>query len=109
MIVIIGIAWFFFTNTDEITVPEFVGEYIEEIRDDSEYKYFFEQGMIEENLVYTSEYDDGYIFYQSEEAGKKMQISSTSSAIFASIAVSATRAVPKVSMSTDTGFATPMA
>ena len=81
MIVIIGIAWFFFTNTDEITVPEFVGEYIEEIRDDSEYKYFFEHGMIEENLVYTSEYDDGYIFYQSEEAGKKMQISSTSSAI----------------------------
>ena len=81
MIVIIGIAWFFFTNTDEVTVPEFVGEYIEEIRGDGDYKYFFEQGLIEENLVYTNEYDDGYIFYQSEEAGKKMQISSTSSSI----------------------------
>lgn len=81
VIVIIGIAWFFFTNVDEVTVPEFVGQYIKEIRDDNEYKYFFEQGLIEENLVYTTEYDDGYIFYQSEEAGKKMQISSTSSSI----------------------------
>lgn len=81
MVVIIGIAWFFFTNTDEVTVPDFVGKNIEEIRDEDEYKYFFEQGLIEENLVYTTEYDEGYIFYQSEEAGKKMQISSTSSSI----------------------------
>ena len=81
MIAIVGIAWFFFTNTDEVVVPEFVGEYIDEIRDDDEYRYFFEQGLIEENLVYTTEYEDGYIFYQSEEAGKKMQISSTSSSI----------------------------
>ena len=81
VIVIIGIAWFFFTNTDEVVVPEFVGKYIEEIRDEDEYKYFFEQGLIEENLVYTTDYDDGYIFYQSEEAGKKMQISSTSSSV----------------------------
>lgn len=81
VIVIIGIAWFFFTNTDEVVVPEFVGEYIEEIRDDDEFRYFFEQGLIEENLVYTTEYEDGYIFYQSEEAGKKMQISSTTSSV----------------------------
>lgn len=81
VLVIISIAWFFFTNTDEVIVPEFVGEYIEEIRDDDEYRYFFEQGLIEENLVYTTEYEDGYIFYQSEEAGKKMQISSTSSSV----------------------------
>ena len=81
MIAIVGIAWFFFTNTDEVVVPEFVGEYIDEIREDDEYRYFFEQGLIEENLVYTTEYEDGYIFYQSEEAGKKMQISSTSSSI----------------------------
>lgn len=81
VVVIIGIAWFFFTNTDEVTVPEFVGHYIDEIKDDEEYKYFFDQGLIEENLVYTTEHDDGYIFYQSEEAGKKMQISSTTSSI----------------------------
>lgn len=81
IVVIIGIAWFFFTNTDEVTVPEFVGHYIDEIRDDDEYKYFFDQGLIEENLVYTTEHEDGYIFYQSEEAGKKMQISSTSSSV----------------------------
>ena len=81
IVVIIGIAWFFFTNTEEVTVPEFVGKNIEEIRDDDEYKYFFENGLIEENLVYTTEYDEGYIFYQSEKAGKKMQITSTSSTI----------------------------
>ena len=81
IVVIIGIAWFIFTNTDEVVVPEFEGKYIEEIRDDSEYKYFFEHGLIEENLVYTKEYDEGYIFYQSEEAGKKLQISSTTSTI----------------------------
>lgn len=81
IVVIIGIAWFIFTNTDEVVVPEFEGKYIEEIREDSEYKYFFEHGLIEENLVYTKEYDEGYIFYQSEEAGKKLQISSTMSTI----------------------------
>ena len=81
IVVIIGIAWFIFTNTDEVVVPEFEGKYIEEIREDSEYKYFFEHGLIEENLVYTKEYDEGYIFYQSEEAGKKLQISSTTSTI----------------------------
>lgn len=81
IVVIIGIAWFFFTNTDEVVVPEFEGKYIDEIRDEKEYKYFFDHGLIEENLVYTTEYDDGYIFYQSEEAGKKLQISSTSSSI----------------------------
>ncbi len=81
VVVIIGIAWFFFTNTDEITVPEFEGNLIEEIREEDEYKYFFDHGYIEENLVYTTEYEEGYIFYQSEEAGKKVQISSTSSFI----------------------------
>ena len=81
IVVIIGIAWYFFTNTDEVTVPEFVGKYIEEIRDEDEYKYFFDHGLIEENLVYTTEYDEGYIFYQSEESGKKMQISNTSASI----------------------------
>jgi len=81
IVVIIGIAWFIFTNTDEVIVPEFEGKYIEEIRDDDEYKYFFDHGLIEENLVYTKEYDEGYIFYQSEEAGKKLQISSTMSTI----------------------------
>ncbi len=81
IVVIIGIAWFFFTNTDEVIVPKFEGEYIDEIREDSEFRYFFEHGLIEENLVYTTEYKDGYIFYQSEEAGKKLQISSTSSSI----------------------------
>ena len=81
VVVIIGIAWFFFTNTDEITVPEFEGKLIEEIRDDDEYKYFFDQGFIEENLVYTTEYEEGYIFYQSEEAGKKVQITNTTSFI----------------------------
>lgn len=81
IVVIIGIAWYFFTNTDEVIVPKFEGKIIDEIRDDDEYKYFFEHGLIEENLVYTTEYDEGYIFYQSEEAGKKMQISSTSSSI----------------------------
>lgn len=81
VVVIIGIAWFFFTNTDEITVPEFEGKLIEEIREDDEYKYFFDQGFIEENLVYTTEYEEGYIFYQSEEAGKKVQITNTTSFI----------------------------
>ena len=81
VVVIIGIAWFFLTNTNEVTVPEFEGKMIEEIRDDDEFKYFFEHGMIEENLVYTTDYDEGYIFYQSEEAGKKLQLASTSSFI----------------------------
>lgn len=81
MVAVVGIACFFFTNTDEVVVPDFVGEYIDEIRDDDEYKYFFTQGLIEENLVYTTDYDDGYIFYQSTEAGTKMQISSTGSTI----------------------------
>ncbi len=81
IVVIIGIAWYFFTNTDEVTVPEFVGKYIDEIRDDDEYKYFFDHALIEENLVYTTEYEEGYIFYQSEESGKKLQISNTSSSI----------------------------
>lgn len=81
IVVIIGIAWYFFTNTDEVTVPKFEGKYIEEIREDDDFRYFFEHGLIEENLVYTTEYKDGYIFYQSEEAGKKLQISSTSSSI----------------------------
>lgn len=81
IVVIIGIACYFFTNSEEVTVPEFVGKYIEEIRTDSEYKYFFDHSLIEENLVYTTEYEEGYIFYQSEEAGKKLQISSTSSPI----------------------------
>lgn len=79
MVIVAGIASFFFTSSEEITVPEFVGKYIEEIRDDSEYKYFFDQSLIEENLVYTTDYDEGYIFYQSMESGTKMQISSTSS------------------------------
>lgn len=81
IVVIIGIAWYFFTNTDEVSVPKFEGKYIDEIRDDDEYKYFFDHGLIEENLVYTKEYDEGYIFYQSEEAGKKLQISSTMSTV----------------------------
>lgn len=81
IVVVIGIAWYFFTNTEEVTVPEFVGKYIEDIRDDDEYKYFFDNGLIEENLVYTTEYDEGYIFYQSEESGKKLQISNTNSSI----------------------------
>ncbi|MBR5233411.1 MAG: Stk1 family PASTA domain-containing Ser/Thr kinase [Clostridia bacterium] len=81
VVVIIGIAWFFFTNTDEVTVPEFEGKLIEEIREDDDYKYFFDHGFIEENLVYTTEYEEGYIFYQSEEAGKKVQITNTSSFI----------------------------
>lgn len=81
IVVIIGIAWYFFTNTDEVSVPKFEGKYIDEIRDDEEYKYFFDHGLIEENLVYTKEYDEGYIFYQSEEAGKKLQISSTMSTV----------------------------
>ena len=81
IVVIIGIAWYIFTNTEEVIVPEFEGKYIEEIRDDDEYKFFFERGLIEENLVYTKEYDEGYIFYQSEEAGNKLQISSTMSTI----------------------------
>lgn len=81
IVIIIGIAWFFFTNTDEVIVPEFEGKYIEEIRDDDEFKYFFDQGFIEENLVYTTEYEEGYIFYQSEEAGKKVQITNTTSFI----------------------------
>ncbi len=81
MVAIVGIASYFFTTSEEVTVPEFVGKYIEEIRDDSDYKYFFDQGLIEENLVYTTDYDEGYIFYQSTEAGTKMQISSTSSSI----------------------------
>ncbi len=81
IVVIIGIAWYFFTNTDEVVVPKFEGNYIEEIREDSEFSYFFEHGLIEENLVYTTEYKDGYIFYQSEEPGKKLQISSTSSSV----------------------------
>lgn len=81
IVVIIGIACYFFTNSEEVTVPEFEGKYIEEIRTDPEYKYFFDHSLIEENLVYTTEYEEGYIFYQSEEAGKKLQISSTSSPI----------------------------
>lgn len=81
VVIIIGVAWYFFTDTEEVTVPEFVGHYIEEIREEDDYKYFFDHGLIEENLVYTTEYDDGYIFYQSEEAGKKMQISNTTSSI----------------------------
>lgn len=79
VVIIIGIAWFFFTNTDEVVIPEFEGKYIEEIREDDEYKYFFDHGFIEENLVYTTEYKEGYIFYQSEEAGKKVQITNTTS------------------------------
>lgn len=79
MVAVVGIASYFFTSTEEITVPEFVGKYIEEIREDSDYKYFFDQSLIEENLVYTTDYEEGYIFYQSMEAGTKMQISSTSS------------------------------
>ena len=79
MVAVVGIASYFFTYSEEITVPEFVGKYIEEIREDGEYKYFFDQNFIEENLVYTTDYDEGYVFYQSVEAGTKMQISSTSS------------------------------
>lgn len=81
VVIIIGIAWYFFTNTDEVIVPEFEGKYIDEIREDDEYKYFFTHGFIEENLVYTTEYEEGYIFYQSEEAGKKVQITNTTSFI----------------------------
>ncbi len=81
IVVIIGVAWYFLTNSEEVVVPRFEGNYIEAIRDKDEFRYFFEQGLIEENLVYTTEYEDGYIFYQSEEAGKKMQITSTSSTI----------------------------
>ena len=81
IVVIIGVAWYFLTNSEEVVVPKFEGNYIEAIREKEEFKYFFEQGLIEENLVYTTEYEDGYIFYQSEEAGKKMQITSTSSTI----------------------------
>lgn len=81
MVAVVGIACFFFTSTDEVVVPDFVGEYIDEIRDEDEYKYFFTQGLIEENLVYTTDYDEGYIFYQSTEAGTKMQIASTGSTI----------------------------
>ncbi len=81
VVIIIGIAWYFFTNTDELVVPEFEGKYIDEIREEKEFKYFFDHGYIEENLVYTTEYDEGYIFYQSEEAGKKVQVSNTSSFI----------------------------
>ncbi len=81
IVAIIGIAWHFLTNTEEVVVPKFEGNYIEDIRTKEEFKYFFDQGLIEENLVYRTDYTDGYIFYQSEEAGKKMVISSTSSTI----------------------------
>ncbi len=81
IVAIIGIAWHFLTNTQEVVVPKFEGNYIEDIRTKEEFKYFFDQGLIEENLVYRTDYTDGYIFYQSEEAGKKMVISSTSSTI----------------------------
>ncbi len=79
MVVVVGIASYLFTTSEEITVPEFVGKYIDEIREDSDYKYFFDQSLIEENLVYTTEYDEGYVFYQSIESGTKMQLSNTSS------------------------------
>lgn len=81
IVAVIGVACFFFTSSDEIVVPEFVGNNIEEIRDEDDFKYFFEHGLIEENLVYTTDYDEGYIFYQSAEPGTKMQITSTSSTI----------------------------
>lgn len=81
IVAIVAIACYFFTKTEEVTVPEFKGKFIEEVRNDDEYKYFFDHSMIEENLVYTSEYEEGYIFYQSEEAGKKLQITSTSAPV----------------------------
>lgn len=81
ILIIVGVAWFFFTNTREVVVPEFVGKYIDEIREDDDYKYFFEAGLIEENLVYTTEYKEGYIFYQSEKEGTKMQVSNSTSSI----------------------------
>ena len=81
IVAIIGIAWHFLTNTEEVVVPKFEGNYIEDIRTKDEFKYFFDHGLIEENLVYRTDYTDGYIFYQSEEAGKKMVLSSTSSTI----------------------------
>ncbi len=81
IIAVIGIACYLFTSSEEVVVPAFEGNYIDEIKDKSEYKYFFEQGLIEENLVYTTEYEDGYIFYQSAKVGTKMQITSTGSSI----------------------------
>ncbi len=79
VIVIISVAWYFFTKTEEVTIPQFEGKIIDEIREDEEFKYFFENGYIEENLVYTTDYEEGYIINQSKEAGQKVQISSTSS------------------------------
>ena len=81
IVAVIGIAWHFLSTTEEVVVPKFEGNYIEEIREKEEFKYFFDHGLIEENLVYRTDYKDGYIFYQSEEAGKKMVLSSTSSTI----------------------------
>lgn len=81
IVAVVGIACFLFTSSDEIVVPEFVGKYIDEIREDEEYKYFFDHGLIEENLVYTTDYDEGYIYYQSTEPGTKMQVTSTGSTI----------------------------
>ncbi len=81
IVIVVGIAWYFFTSSDEVTIPNFVGQNIDEIRDDDDYKYFFENDLIEENLVYTTEYEEGEIFRQSKEAGTKIQITNTASSI----------------------------
>ena len=77
LLIIAGAAlfgWYFFADTDEVEVPLFVGKFVEEIREDKEYKYFFNHNMIETNLVYTTEYKEGYIISQSVEAGTVMTV-----------------------------------
>lgn len=81
IVVIIGVAWYFFASSDEVDIPQFVGKYVDDIKEEKPYKYFFDHDMIESNLVYTTDYKDGYIISQSVEAGSKMQITHTTSSV----------------------------
>ena len=74
-------AWFFFADTKEVSVPDFVGKNINEVKNEKDYKYFFSHDMIEQNLVYTTDHEEGYIISQSVKKGTVLKVTHSSKTV----------------------------
>ena len=81
IVLIIGVIWYFVARTKEVEIPDFVGKMYNDILEDSEYKYFFDNDMIEANYVYTADYEEGRVISQSISPGTKIEVTMSSGEI----------------------------
>ena len=81
IVLIIGVVWYFVARTKEVEIPDFVGKIYSDILEDSEYKYFFDNDMIEANYVYTADYEEGRVISQSISPGTKIEVTMSSGEI----------------------------